>query len=48
MNVEGQDVDDDQQTPLAELQADVVVEQLGRFFTAARAATIPRTSDCGP
>jgi hypothetical protein len=48
MNVEGQDVDDDQQTPLAELQADVVVEQLGRFVTAALAATIPRRSDCGP
>jgi hypothetical protein len=48
MNVDGQDVGDDLQTPLAELQTQVVVEQLGRFVTAALEATIPRRSDCGP
>ena len=48
MNVDGKDVDDDLQTPLAELQTRVVLEQLGRFVTAALAATIPRRSDCGP
>jgi hypothetical protein len=48
MNVDGQDVGDDLQTPLAELQTRVVVEQLGRFVTAALEATIPRRSDCGP
>jgi hypothetical protein len=48
MNVEGKDVDDDHETSLAELETEVVVEQLGRFVTAALAATIPRRSDCGP
>jgi hypothetical protein len=48
MNVDGKDVGADLQTPLAELQTRVVLEGLGRFVTAALAATIPRRSDCGP
>ena len=48
MNVDGRDVDDDRQTPVAEFESHVVVEQLGRFLTAALAATIPRRSDCCP
>jgi hypothetical protein len=48
MNVDGKDLDNDLQTPLVELQTGVVVEQLGRFVTAALEATIPRRSDCGP
>lgn len=48
MNVDGKDLDDDLQTPLVELETGVIVEQLGRFVTAALAATIPRRSDCGP
>jgi hypothetical protein len=48
MNVDGKDVDDDQLSPLAELDTHVIVEQLGRFLTAALAATIPRRSDCWP
>ena len=47
MNVDGKDLDKDLQTPLVELETHVVVEQLGRFVTAALAATIPRRSDCG-
>jgi hypothetical protein len=46
MNVDGKDLDNDPQTSLAELETHVV-EQLGRFVTAALAATIPRRSDCG-
>jgi hypothetical protein len=48
MNVDGKDVDDNLQTPLAELETSVVLEQLGRFVTEALAATIPRRSDCWP
>jgi hypothetical protein len=47
MNVDGKDLDNDLQTPLGELETHLVVEQLGRFLTAALAATIPRRSDCG-
>ncbi len=48
MQVDGKEVGADLQTPLAELQAPVVLEELGRFVTAALEATIRRRSDCGP
>lgn len=48
MNVDGKNVGTDLQTPLAELQTDIVLEGLGRFVTAALEAAIPRRSDCGP
>jgi hypothetical protein len=48
VNVDGKDLGGDSRTPLAELQAPVVLEGLGRFLTEALAATIPRRSDCGP
>jgi hypothetical protein len=48
MNVDGQDVGADLQTPLAELQPRIVLEGLGRFVTVALKAAIPRRSDCGP
>jgi hypothetical protein len=48
MNVDGKDVEADSQTPLAELQPRDVLEGLGRFVTAALAASIPKRSDCGP
>jgi hypothetical protein len=48
MNVDGRDLGDDLETPLAELDTGIVLEQLGRFVTAALEATIPRRSDCGP
>ena len=48
MNIDGKDVDGGVQTPLAGLQARVVLEGLGRFVTAALEAIIPRRSDCGP
>jgi hypothetical protein len=47
INVDGEDVGDDLRTPLAELQTQVILEELARFVTAALAATIPK-SDCGP
>jgi hypothetical protein len=46
--VDGKDVGADFQTPLADLQAGIVLEGLGRFVTAALKAAIPRRSDCGP
>jgi hypothetical protein len=48
MNIDGKDVGDDWQTPLAELQPRVIQEGLGRFVTIALEAIIPRRSDCGP
>jgi len=48
MNVDGREIVDDLQTPLQDLQTSVVLEQLGRFVTAALAATIPSRSDCWP
>jgi hypothetical protein len=48
MNVDGENVGGDVQTPLASLQARDVLEGLGRFVTAALEAAIPRRSDCGP
>jgi hypothetical protein len=48
MNIQGKDVGDDSQTPLAELQNQVVLEGLGRFVTVALAAAIRKRSDCGP
>jgi hypothetical protein len=48
MNVDGRNILDDLQTPLDELQTSVVLEQLGRFVTAALAATIRTRSDCWP
>jgi hypothetical protein len=48
IDIEGKDVGADSQTPLAELQPDVVIEGLGRFVTAALEATIPKRSDCRP
>jgi hypothetical protein len=48
MNIDGKDVGADMQAPLAELQARVVLEGLGRFVTVALEAIIPRRSDCGP
>jgi hypothetical protein len=48
MNVQGKDLGADSQTPLAELQSQVVLEGLGRFVTVALAAAIPKRSDCGP
>jgi hypothetical protein len=48
MNIDGKDVAANWQTPLAGLQARVILEGLGRFVAAALEATIPRRSDCGP
>ena len=48
MNIQGKDVGDDSQTPLAQLESHVVLEGLGRFVTVALAAAIPKRSDCGP
>jgi hypothetical protein len=48
MDVDGKAVEDDLQTPLAELETRVILEQLGRFVAVALAASIPRRSDCGP
>jgi hypothetical protein len=48
MNVQGKDLGADSQTPLAELQSQVVLEGLGRFVTVALAAAIHKRSDCGP
>ena len=48
VNVGGKDLDDDFQTPLADLESGVVLEGLGRFVTTALKATIPKRSDCGP
>jgi hypothetical protein len=48
MNVDGRDVGDDAETPLAELEPRIVLDGLGRFVAKALAATIPRRSDCGP
>jgi hypothetical protein len=47
-NIDGTDQADEPETPLAELQGPVVLDQLGRFVAEALAATIPRRSDCGP
>jgi hypothetical protein len=46
INVQGEEVDTDFQTPLAELQPQDVLDGLDRFVTAALEATIPRRSDC--
>jgi len=46
INVHGEEVDADFQTPLAELQPQDVLDGLDRFVTAALEATIPRRSDC--
>jgi hypothetical protein len=48
MNIDGKDIGDEVQTPLAELHSDIVLEGLGRFVAAALEAAIPRRSDCGP
>jgi hypothetical protein len=48
INIDGKDVGTDSQTPLAELQAHVISEGLGRFVTAGLEAAIPKRSDCRP
>jgi hypothetical protein len=48
ITVDGKHLGGDSQTPLAELQTHDLLEGLGRFLTAALAATIPKRSDCGP
>jgi hypothetical protein len=48
IKVEGKDLGADVQTPLAELETGIVLEELGRFVTAALDAVIPKRSDCGP
>jgi hypothetical protein len=48
MSIDGQEIGQDTQTPLAELQPGIVLDGLGRFVAEALAATIPRRSDCGP
>jgi len=46
MNIDGKDVGDDLESPLAEVDSQIVLDALGRFVTAALAATIPKRSDC--
>jgi hypothetical protein len=46
INVQGQEVDTDFRTPLAELEPQDVLDGLDRFVTAALEATIPKRSDC--
>ena len=46
--VQGREISAGLQTPLAELETHVVLEELGRFVTAALEATISNRSDCRP
>ena len=48
MSIDGKDIGTDSRTPLAELQAPIILDGLGRFVTTALEAIIPRRSDCGP
>lgn len=48
MNVDGEELEDELKTPLADLRPPIVLQGLGQFVTAALEAAIPRRSDCGP